>query len=83
MPFPLITISIILIVLVYYARKKKPESRLIANIIVFWGFVEFLGMILIFGLAASFGIAPVVYMLGIALLFLVASNLFFFLVFQR
>lgn len=38
---------------------------------------------MIFGLAATFGISPVVYMLGIALLFSVATNLFFFMVFSR
>ena len=68
---------------VVITRRKKPESRLITNIIVFMGFVEFIGMWLILGLAASFGIAPVVYMLGIALLFMIATNLFFLIVFQR
>lgn len=82
-PFPLLFICIILIVIVLYIKKKKPESRFITNIIVFWGFVEFIGMWLIFGLAASFGIAPVVFMLAIALLFMVATNVFFFIVFQR
>ena len=82
-PFPLITIALIMTAVVVITRRKKPESRLITNIIVFMGFVEFIGMWLILGLAASFGIAPVVYMLGIALLFMIATNLFFLIVFQR
>lgn len=81
-PFPLIFMAGICIGVVFYIKKKKkPETKLITNIIIFMSFVEFIGMWLLFGLAASFGIRPVVYMLAIALLFLVATNGFFFVVF--
>eukprot|EP00354_Favella_ehrenbergii_P005926 CAMPEP_0170474924 /NCGR_PEP_ID=MMETSP0123-20130129/16660_1 /TAXON_ID=182087 /ORGANISM="Favella ehrenbergii, Strain Fehren 1" /LENGTH=79 /DNA_ID=CAMNT_0010745091 /DNA_START=340 /DNA_END=575 /DNA_ORIENTATION=+ len=51
--------------------------------IVFWSVIEFAGMILVFYLASKFGIAPVVYMLLFAIALSIATNLFFFVVFQK
>ena len=51
--------------------------------IVFWSIVEFVAICVVFYLAVKFGIKPVVYMIMVAIMFTVATNLFFFIVFQR
>ena len=64
-------------------KARKRETRFIATMIVFWSVIEFVGMIVVFYLASKFGIAPVVYMLLVAILLSVATNLFFFVVFLK
>ena len=65
------------------AKCKSRESRFVANLIVFGSIVEFVGMFYVLYLAYDFGIAPVVYMLTFAIIFAIAINLFFFIVFQK
>ena len=51
--------------------------------IVFWSFIEFVGMFVVLILAIKFGIAPVVYMMLVAVMFTIAINRFFLVVFQK
>lgn len=82
-PFPLLIIAIIATIAAVVIKHKKKETRFVATMIVFWSVIEFVGMIVVFYLASKFGIAPVVYMLLIAILLSVATNLFFFVVFLK
>ena len=77
-----IACSIVTIIAVIIKARKR-ETRFIATMIVFWSVIEFVGMIVVFYLASKFGIAPVVYMLLVAILLSVATNLFFFVVFLK
>lgn len=51
--------------------------------IVFGSIIETGGMFVVFFFAYDFGIAPVVYMMLFAIMFTIAINLFFFIVFQK
>ena len=82
-PFPMLAFCALTTIVVAIGNCKNKESRFIANLIVFWSIIEFLGMCIVLYLAVRFGIAPVVYMFLVAIMFTIATNLFFFVVFQK
>ena len=79
----MLSFFVLIAFIVAISKCKARESRFVANLIVFGSIIEFGGMIVVFMFAYDFGIAPVVYMMLFAILFTVAINLFFFIVFQK
>ena len=82
-PFPLLACCGAFTLMVIISKLKNSKSRFVANMIVFWSIVEFVAICVVFYLAVKFGIKPVVYMIMVAIMFTVATNVFFFIVFQR
>ncbi len=56
-------------IIVAISNCKDKKSLFIANLIVFWSIIEFIGMWVVLYLAYRFGIAPVVYMFLVAIMF--------------
>lgn len=82
-PFPMLAFFFLVALLVSITKCKSRQSRFVANLIVFGSCVETGGMIVVLYFASDFGIKPVVYMMLFALMFHVAINLFFFIVFRK
>ena len=84
LPFPMLAFCVAVILPIAMISKcKSTQSGFVANLIVFGSIVEFLGMFVVLYYAYDFGIAPVVYMMLAAIMFTIAINLFFFIVFQK
>ena len=81
--FPLLSVCALVTIVVAIAKCKSRESRFVANLIVFWSIIEFIGMLYVWYLAYDFGIAPMVYMMLFAVLLAIAINLFFWIVFVK
>jgi hypothetical protein len=82
-PFPLLAFGVLLSLIVALSKCKSRESRFVANMIVFWSFLEFIGMFVVLYYAYRFGIEPVVYLILVAIMFTIAINLFFLVIFQK
>ena len=81
--FPLLSVCALVTLVVAIAKCKSRESRFVANLIVFWSIIEFIGMLYVWYLAYDFGIAPMVYMMLFAVLLAIVINLFFWIVFVK
>lgn len=80
-PFPMLAVCALFTLVVAMGKCKSPESRFVANLIVLLSLVEFLGMLVVLYFAYRFGIAPVVYLMLTAIMFNIAINIFFMVVF--
>ena len=82
-PFPMLAFFFVVALVVAISKCKARKSRFVANLIVFGSCIETGGMVVVLYFAYDFGIKPVVYMMMFALMFTVAINLFFFIVFRK
>ena len=69
LPFPMLAFCGFIILIVAIDKLKSKSSRFIANLIVYLSIVEFLGMFVVLYFAYRFGIAPVVYIMIVAIMF--------------
>ena len=65
------------------SKVRNRESKIIANLIVFVCLMEPVVLITQYALATAYGIKPVVYLTGVAILFHFAANVFFGLVYTK
>jgi hypothetical protein len=73
----------ILIILPIASKIRNRESNLVANFVVFICILEPIGTVVLLVEAIKFGIKPVAYLSGVALIFHFATNIFFTLVYRQ
>ena len=74
-------LCIALTIFVLISKLVKRETRFVANIIVFWSFVEIICLFTLIYFAREFGIKPVVYVTLAAVLLHYMINFFFSIIF--
>ena len=79
--FPILSTCLVLTLIPVLSKITKRETRLIANIIVFWSVMETICIFGLLWLAVDFGIKPVVYLTLAAVLLHYMINFFFAIVF--
>ena len=65
------------------SKVRNRESKIVANFIIFIGVLEPVGIIVLFIEAIQYGIKPVTYLAGFALIFHFATNFFFCLIYTK
>ena len=80
--FPILGVCLVLTLLVAISKWISRPTRFVANLIVFWSFMEIICMVAIFYFAYKFGIKPVVYLILASIVLHYMINFFFSLVFN-
>jgi hypothetical protein len=82
-PFPVLAFGVFLALIPLLSKIKARESRFITNMIAFLSIGEKVSIITLLIFAIAFGIKPVVYLVAVALMFEIAIDLFFLIVFTE
>lgn len=82
-PYPLLICCGIFTVFSLISKIVKPRSHFFATMLAFWSIIETVGVLVVLHLAVGYGIKPVVNMILVSLMLSIATNIFFFIVYQR
>jgi hypothetical protein len=82
-PLPFFAAMLFMMVVPIVSKVRNRESKIVANFIIFISVLEPIGMLVLFIEAIQYGIKPVTYLAGLALIFHFATNFFFCLIYTK
>ena len=81
--FPVMWVALVAVLLVVLFRAKSKLTKFVPNMIIFLSPVEKISFVVFLIEAISFGIKPVVYLMAVAIVFSIAIDIFFLIVFTQ